>query len=422
MNILHIDRSVFFQKIIKNGLVDPESNITGCSTVAEALQLLAGNSFDLILTAQELNDGTAEDFLIAYSEAGFEDVPVIMLSSTDSIKVREKYFNLGVIDFISKNDFSDTKLNEHLDNLLSQDKVTSCLRNASIAIVDDSRFSLTVLKNILNLHRISNFRTFTDPDELVGSDTAYDVYLIDMVLPNISGRQLIMKLRKQFPMAVIIAISSLDNYKNILHALEAGADDYIIKTYDARLMIARLKTNFRNYCVMKELENRREQMEEMAVTDELTGAKNRRYLLEQLDRAVKNSDRYGYPLSILLIDIDFFKRVNDVYGHSGGDKVLKKLVSIIMSNCREVDIFGRYGGEEFILIMPYTDISQAAVTAEKIRKMFEAIIFHEVSASLKVTFSGGLCQWESGTGEQLIKKADELLYAAKDSGRNNIKF
>ena len=420
MNILHIDRSSFFRKLVKKEACIDCAHFYSSSSIAEAFSLLEKDRIDLILSGIELDDGSASDFLEKLKESTYSEIPVILLTSTDTLEVREKYFNLGVVDFISKNDYSADELNEHINFFNEQSSLITGLKNASIAVLDDSRFSLNVIKSILNLHGISNPATFTNPEELLGTDEAFDVYILDMVLPKISGKQMVMKLRKKNPHSVIIVISSLSNYNTIVHALESGADDYIIKPFDSRFMMARLKSNFRTFLLMKELENQNRIMAEMSVTDSLTGAKNRRFLFERLEIEISHCRRHSHPLSILMLDVDKFKSINDQYGHPQGDIVLKTLAKLFIEEIRDIDTFGRYGGEEFMLIMPETPIEEAVKAAERLRERFNETEFNEIAEGFRAAFSGGVCEWKEEELPDFIKRADLLLYKAKEAGRNNI--
>jgi len=421
MKILHIDRSMFFQKVVKKSSEFEGAEITGCTSMAEAWDLLRSAKVDLILTGQELDDGSTDNFLKEIALSPYRDIPVIVLSSSDTLEIRQHYFELGVIDFISKNDFTVKKLRSHIENILKLDSLTDKLRDASIAVVDDSRFILKVVRNILGLHRITNLDLYDDPRELVESGKKYDIYLVDMVLPHISGRQLIMNIREENPVAVIIVISSLESYSTVLHALQSGADDYIIKPFDAGLLTARLKSSFRNFLIMKELEEKRRQMEILAVTDFLTGASSRRAILDRLEREIIRSRETGLPLSVLLLDIDKFKRINDNYGHGNGDLVLKSLADLFRRNCDGNCAFGRYGGEEFLFLMPRIGLAEAREKGESLREQFSLISYPDIDPGLRLTFSGGLVQWSGETGTEILRQADLLLYEAKEGGRNNIR-
>ncbi|MDC7125276.1 MAG: diguanylate cyclase [Spirochaetales bacterium] len=420
MNILHIDRSTFFQKIIKKGTQLTRATVQSCTTINEGFEILSNIRIDLILVGQELEDGTAADFINHKSKTRFDSIPVIIITSDDNMKNREIYFKLGVVDFISKNNFSKEQLIEHISFFQIQDELIEGIKQSRIAILDDSKISIKVLLSILNLHGIQNIDTYEDPEELLKSNKEYDIYLIDMILPKISGKHMVIDIRKNHPSAIIIVISAIENFNSIVHALESGANDYMIKPFNARFLMARMKSNFRSFQLIKKIEKQKTLLEKMAVTDSLTGIKNRRYLFDYIEREIARSKRHGNPLSMLMIDIDNFKNVNDNFGHVTGDIVLKKLATLVLEECRSNDIFGRYGGEEFILIMPETTMSNALKLSNKLRENFEKIGYPKIEGELRVTFSGGLCQWEGESLEEFLKKADVLLYKAKESGRNRI--
>ena len=167
------------------------------------------------------------------------------------------------------------------------------------------------------------------------------------------------------------------------------------------------------------------ELKHSAVTDALTGLPNRRYLYEIAPRLMKIAGRYeDQPLSILMLDIDYFKRFNDKYGHQTGDLVLKKVAQIIRLTLRKSDIPIRFGGEEFLVMMPHTDLKRAFVVAEKLRrKVAETEVVTPEGERLHVTVSGGVAQYHKNMSlDELIKKADEALYKAKAAGRNRIEI
>ncbi len=167
----------------------------------------------------------------------------------------------------------------------------------------------------------------------------------------------------------------------------------------------------------EQLRKANEILREQAIRDGLTGLYNHKKSLDLLEEEIKRAKRYANPLSVLMLDIDYFKKVNDNYGHQTGDNVLIKVSEIIQENTRETDISGRYGGEEFLIIFPQTTCDEALNTAKRINQALKEHVFNE---GFKLTISGGLSQWHDESAAQLIKKADELLYKAKNGGRDRI--
>ncbi len=421
MIILHLDMSPFFHKVIQKSNLFDSVDLLYASSVKDAWEILENHNVDLLLSGQELKDGSLDLLLKKLEKSPYQDIPVILITSSDTLELREKYFKQGVVDFIHKGNFSPEILKEHLDHYEKQVRMIQQLGAASVAILDDSQLSLNVAKSMLTIHQILDVETFHDPEELLSKEKAFDIYLIDLVLPRMSGEQVVLEIRKRYPLSVIIIVSSLEKYNTIVHVLESGADDYIIKPFDARLLMARMKSNYRSYQMMKKLEEHNRFMEKMAITDGLTGAYNHRYLMERLNSEILRARSDKKPLSLLLLDIDKFKAVNDTYGHPNGDMVLKKLSHLFLANPGEKDIFGRYGGEEFMLILPDSALDDAYPAAEQKRKDFHAFVYPEIHRELTVSFSGGLVQLDGReTAAQLIHRADELLYKAKNEGRNNI--
>ncbi len=170
--------------------------------------------------------------------------------------------------------------------------------------------------------------------------------------------------------------------------------------------------------IEKQLKEKNHQLEQISRTDPLTGIANRRALFDGLTDEISRHQRYQHPLSVILLDIDHFKAVNDTHGHLIGDEVLIQVADVMKKCLRQVDLLGRYGGEEFAVIMPETDIDRAATAAEKLRKAVAAQRFS--SKNLKITISGGVAAFHDESPSGLLDVADNLLYQAKNGGRNQI--
>jgi len=293
------------------------------------------------------------------------------------------------------------------------------MKDLSYAVVDDSKVDRKVVERIFSFHDIHNVDYYESGRSLDESEKEYDVYLIDFVLQDTSGDRIIMKLRESGSNSVVIAISGIDNVKTISRVLSIGASDYIVKPFNYDLFIARLKTNIRNYLLFREVEQKTLALEKMAITDTLTGLFNRGHIYERLNQEVEKAERYGSKFSLLMLDIDNFKKINDNHGHQFGDEVLRVVADVIRLSTRSVDICGRYGGEEFMVIFPEVQLPGTIPVAERIRRGIEAVRF--TKENVKVTVSGGAAEY-AGSIEGLVKKADLLLYKAKENGRNIIQY
>ena len=303
----------------------------------------------------ELEDVPAEEMIRKFNVSDFSDIPVIVISATDSLEAKKQYFQLGVIDFIPKSDMVHQKLRRYLNVYLENQELHEQINCLNVAVVDDSKASLQVIRKVFQANRLENVDYFTDTKSLFASGKKYTVYILDMILPEVSGRELILRLREQDPNSVIIAVSGMGDYKTISNVLTIGANDYLIKPFNADIFISRLKSNVRSMLLYKELEEARDRLKELSERDGLTGLYNHMTILNHL----KDQAKKGNIFSILLFDVDNFKAVNDTYGHQVGDDVLSCISGKLQAMETENDFSGRFGGEEFLLIWPGVDLEEA---------------------------------------------------------------
>lgn len=417
--ILHLETSMLYKTLIREISAELSAIYLNASNAEEAFDILKKEKISLILTAMELEGGTSDSFIISLNESGFKNIPVVVFTGNDSLEDRKRMYDLGIVDYILKTSERD-QIKSNLATFRREDPVALKMGELSYAVLDDNKMDRKIIGRIFSIHRIENVDFFDSEHALFESDKSYDVYIIDIVLKDISGDKVIMKLKEQVSESVVIAVSGIDNIKTVSRVLSIGADDYITKPFNYDLFIARLKTNIRAYLLMQELRRKKDQLEKMAVTDALTGLYNRRHIYDRLRQEGEKSERYSSRFSIIMLDIDFFKRINDSYGHQFGDVILKKVSDAIYSTARNVDISGRYGGEEFIIILPEVQLKGAVILAERIREKIENI--DTDVPDLKITVSGGVAEFMGGDVEELVKKADQLLYKAKENGRNCVRF
>ncbi|GBE27218.1 response regulator PleD [bacterium BMS3Bbin03] len=264
-------------------------------------------------------------------------------------------------------------------------------------------------------------------------DEKPDLILLDVMMPKRNGFEVcrILKNNQDTRFIPVIMVTALKDVEDKINGIEAGADDFISKPFNKTELMARVRSLLRIKFLHDELENKMEQLDEarkrfqqLAITDGLTELFNYRYFRSQLEHEVARAKRYNLDLSLVMVDIDFFKNYNDTNGHPAGDIVLKKIARAVQENIRKIDIPCRYGGEEFILILPDTGKQAAVVVAEKMRKLVEQMPFknQEAQPNKRLTISMGVATFsEDGeTAEELIQQVDKNLYAAKQSGRNRV--
>jgi two-component system, cell cycle response regulator len=241
--------------------------------------------------------------------------------------------------------------------------------------------------------------------------------VLDWMMPGLDGPELCRLLRARGtngPYVYVILLTGKTDRGDVIAGLEAGADDYVAKPFDAQELEVRLRIGKRIIAMQSELELQ-------ATRDPLTGVWNRRAIMSDLARAISRADRVGTSLSVIMADIDHFKRVNDEHGHLVGDEVLREWTSRVSGSIRPYDALGRYGGEEFVLIFPDTDEVAAASVAERLRAAIASPPFRAQGHGIPVTASFGVARHHAGQPiEAVLGCADSALYAAKTKGRNMV--
>jgi two-component system cell cycle response regulator len=209
-----------------------------------------------------------------------------------------------------------------------------------------------------------------------------------------------------------------------MRGLEIGVNDYLIRPIDPNELLARVRTQVKKKRYAERLRDNVQMSIEAAITDALTGLHNRRYMESHLGTLAEQAAVRGRPLSILILDIDFFKSINDTHGHSAGDEVLKEFSRRLKKAVRGIDLACRYGGEEFVVVMPDTDIAMATVVAERLRRRIAAEPFpiNQNTRTVQATISIGIAAMRSAEDlpSTIIKRADQALYRAKSEGRNRV--
>jgi diguanylate cyclase (GGDEF)-like protein len=250
--------------------------------------------------------------------------------------------------------------------------------------------------------------------------------ITDWLLPDISGGELCQKIRAGAKgYTYILILTSNSDKENLVQGLAAGADDYLTKPFDPSELQARIGVGRRTVELHREIADKNKQLEELALTDHLTGLPNRRAIEEFAERQLRGAVRHKFSLWIMLPDLDTLKRVNDEFGHAAGDEVLKRFADMLKANTRAADICGRLGGDEFVLVVSHVSKEDIARTAERLREEFACEKFKFGGKSLRVTASFGIAGFQGmGAPElrQLMDRADRELYAAKQAGRNQVKI
>ncbi|PHR56758.1 MAG: PleD family two-component system response regulator [Robiginitomaculum sp.] len=439
---------------------DMDSNIRVLSAKLEAEYydvLVANSGADAILTArQEQPDLILLDVMMPIMD-GFETcrqlkkdpitqhIPVVMVTALDQQKDRVDGLQAGADDFLSK-PIDDIALFARVRSLLRLNSVMNelRLRDASgrpegaaaviaslpksaggriLVVEENERYGLRIAEKLgepYNCQVVTDQRTAA---EMAGQN--FDLILINLATKKFDGLRLCANVRakeatRQMP---ILCMINPEERERSVRALDIGANDILERPVERFELRARVRTLLERRFYTEQLRGNLDQSLELAFTDQLTGLFNRRHLDNRLKEL---SNRAGQGVEtgvILMIDIDHFKRVNDTWGHQAGDAVLQQIAKHIQSSFRAIDISCRYGGEEFVILMPRADLQSAKAGAERFRKAIEEFEFAIVpdDKTIRITVSGGLAILGAGeTGEQALARADAALYHAKKNGRNRM--
>jgi two-component system, cell cycle response regulator len=376
-------------------------------------------------------------------------IPVVMVTALDQPSDRVRGLEAGADDFLTKpipemalipRVRSLARLKVVTDELRmraltsreigiqspERDAVSDTGRNGRVLIVDDrpashERISATLSKE----HEVD---VEPDPNQALfhAADGNYDLVIVSLGMENYDALRLCSQLRsldrtRNLP---ILVVTEPDNNARMARGLEIGVNDYLLRPIDKNELLARVRTQVKKRRYTERLRDSFQMSIEMAITDALTGLSNRRYMESHLATLIEQAAARGKSLAALVLDIDYFKAINDSHGHDAGDDVLRDFALRIKRSIRGIDLACRYGGEEFVIIMPETDMAVAAMVAERLRRRIAADPFAIAQGTrhIPVTISIGIAglRGKDDNAANLLKRADEALYRAKRDGRNRV--
>ena len=294
----------------------------------------------------------------------------------------------------------------------------------SILIVDDDTAIMEAVEEYLNILNY-DVKSASNADEALKILDSFkaDIVLTDIMMQGMDGLELTRKIKESFDADVIVmtGYSAAYSYEE---AIQAGAGDFIFKPFRFEELDLRIKRVLREAELKKERSLLLKELEKLAITDALTGLYNSRHFFSQLKTEIKRYDRYSRSLSLLILDIDFFKQYNDTWGHLEGDKVLMGIGQVINACMRSMDTAYRYGGEEFAVLLPETKLQKACVVGARIKDNISSTLFEpEPGIQKSVTVSIGVTELVEGEDfRSFISRTDKALYKSKDSGRNKLTY
>lgn len=338
------------------------------------------------------------------------DFPCIFISEDGSFDERMAAVRAGASSYFTK-PVDVVALTDRLDALTAQNKKLPY----RILIVDDDACSAEYYATLLRDAGM-DVQILSKPQQLLAEMASYrpELVLMDMYMPEYSGVELAQLLRQDnlYLDVPIVFLSTERNYGKQLSAIECGADDFLTKPIRPSHLLSSLTSRVERYRLLRDL----------IMRDSLTGLYKHSTIKEQIEREVLRAKRGKTPLAFAMIDLDHFKHVNDDYGHSVGDQVIRTLSRLLQQRLRRADVIGRYGGEEFAILFPETELEAAAEVLDSLRKVFSKIIHQTEKGGFSVTFSAGVVSMKnSDEARAMIDAADQALYHAKGNGRNQVK-
>lgn len=287
----------------------------------------------------------------------------------------------------------------------------------TVLVVDDTQANILVLQRALSSVGYNISVAFDGEKALdLIPKSKPDLILLDIMMPKVDGIEVCRRLKKDPELCDIpvIFITAKGDPQDVLEGFEAGAVDYIMKPFNLKEVCARVKTHLLLSAAIKKLVQDSE-------TDSLTGLFNRRTFLKRIEEEAMRFKRNQKPFSIIFGDIDFFKKINDTFGHAAGDEVLIDISKILSTEKREVDQVARWGGEEFLILLPETNLKGATQHANSIRELVSAKPITHEGQDINITMSFGVSEYSGGVSiEKVIDISDQRLYLAKNSGRNKV--
>ena len=286
-----------------------------------------------------------------------------------------------------------------------------------VLVVDDAPDTLEIIQRLLHYEGYDVTMASTGEEGVKKvEEEKPDVVLMDINLPGIDGTEALRRIRIINPLQCVIMLTAFATLDNAIYALKEGASDFVKKPFENEHLIHIINQCLEKYKTLREKENLEEEVRRLSITDDLTGLYNHRHFFKTLEAELVRLKRQKTSLSLLMFDLDNFKKYNDLYGHLEGDKVLKTVGGIVKHSIRyKVDSGYRYGGDEFTVLLIGASVDQAMAIAERIRSSIEQAKSHHITVSM------GLSEYRDRFDlEGFVKSADEAMYRAKNSGGNRV--
>lgn len=421
MEGLIVEPSRTYQKLLSTAIESGGLGTRQVSTGGEAFTLLRKQPFDLVFIATHLQDMDGPMFSSQLrADSRTRQIPLVMITANDNKEFQDEAFSAGVTEIFSKHEldkitsytvqFSRKRCNKSMSGHILYLEESTSMASAVTALLTGCGYTVDHFSN-------------GEQGLMALQNNDYDLVLADTLLKGrMNGHAIVKAIRsleddkKDVPLLVF---SVLDDAMRKVELLRSGVNDYVSKPLIQEELLARINTLISNKKLLSKAIMQQGQMHEMAMKDPLTGLYNRYFLLETAPSKLSEAARHSIACSLIMVDIDRFKSINDNFGLVSGDKVLKEVAATLTGSVRREDIAARYGEEEFALLLPHCDLASAAMIAEKIRHSIE----HLRPSGIHVTASLGVAELQSNSSDgfsDLLKAATEAADRAKSNGCNQV--
>ena len=409
-------------------ILSDQFDVTGIAKVfvesgEEALAIVEEGNFDLILSALDLPGMNGFEFCKALrANDQTRHLPLVMITVDDDKANLEQAHLAGVTELLYKSNID--AIARYLSNFIKL-SANEKLLSGRILFIEDSKSVALKISSLLNQsgYEVVHFTNAEDALDYFATDN-FDLVITDILLEGkMQGTEMIRCIRNlgdNRSNTPIMVITGYDDASRKIGLLRSGANDYISKPVIKEELLARVSNLVKSKQQLDRIEIQQQKLHDLAMKDQLTGLYNRHYLADVAVKMMAEARRFGSPLSLMVVDIDHFKKLNDNYGHLMGDQVLIAVASELKSKRRESDVAARFGGEEFVILLSHCTLEQAAIIAENLRQTV-----HDLTpCQLLVSASFGVTTLKlddpSVTFDLLFQQADKALYQAKEQGRNKV--
>ncbi len=421
IKVLIIDNETQSHSYLSEIFQDKTFQVNIVSDSAAALELLSPQkqTYTLIVASKSALGDEPESFSLSVrTNPAYIHTPIILITPENS-KADATYYAVGFTQVYSKLEMGNFK--QYVD-LRIQERATAEKMSYNVLVIEDDYSQQLIIRSILEANRGTVVCVDSAEEALQQKAFDADIILVDIFLAGkMTGIEFIMEINKPFHpwfKVPILALTGLDDPARKYECLRAGANDYLIKPLQDIDLTVRVENLLKYKRLLDTVDKQNQEMQYLAMHDQLTGLNNRHFMVSQASKRIKEASRHDIPLSLIMLDIDHFKRVNDTLGHDAGDVVLKGVANILEEQCRDEDIVIRLGGEEFLLLLGYCDLESALLKADILRRCIESSTF----GATNITASFGVAQLSKSLNDfdRLFKSADDAVYKAKHHGRNRV--